>query len=211
MIELYIFVNPLGLESLKAEKEVMRLAEELNTKIHYRFIPIVNLKSIQSRLKANGKNHLDLQVINEEFTNRYSAALDLKAVLLQGRKIGRRFLMELQEAVQLGGRIYSQELVFEILERLNLDKEAFLAARKSDLVKIAFKQDQQMVHEMGLVHLPNAVFFNYESEEDGFIIEEPTLLNLHQYFEDIFHEHLKAYHLNPRNLNTQANKQLKLV
>jgi len=216
MIELYVFVNPLGLESLRVEKEIIQLVDELNAKIHFRFIPIVNMKSIQLRLKARGQNHLDLDKVNQEFSDRYAAALDLKAVQLQGRKKGREFLLAIQKEVAINERPYSQELVFDILEKINIDKGVFLADRQSPLIKKNFTQDQQMVHEMGLVALPNAVIFNYESEEDGFIIEEETLLNIRDHFEEIFHVHLKAYHLSKESdvvneLDDQSHAVFKLM
>ncbi|MCC4451417.1 DsbA family protein [Limosilactobacillus reuteri] len=51
MLELHLFVNPLGMRCLRCEKDVLKIDRDLNTKISYQFVPLFNMKTIDSTLK----------------------------------------------------------------------------------------------------------------------------------------------------------------
>jgi len=40
MLELHLFVNPLGMRCLRCEKDVLKIDRDLNTKISYQFVPL---------------------------------------------------------------------------------------------------------------------------------------------------------------------------
>ena len=51
MLELHLFVNPLGMRCLRCEKDVLKIDRDLNTKISYQFVPLFNMKTIDNTLK----------------------------------------------------------------------------------------------------------------------------------------------------------------
>ncbi|MDR0921402.1 MAG: DsbA family protein [Lactobacillales bacterium] len=182
MIEIYLFVNPLGGLCFSAEKAIMEMANGQNKRFHFRFIPIVNMKSVNACLTRLGISHSDLEKRNHFFETSYSAALDLKAMQLQGRKKGREFLFAIQKAVTVDKQEYSKNLVLEIVRTIGADIEMFIEDRQSELVKKSFASDQQIGHEMGVVTLPSAVVFNFYGDEDGMIIEEDIPENIRRFF-----------------------------
>ena len=51
MVEIYLFVNPLGGVCLEIEKEIIQLSVNDKKKIQLRFIPLLNMKTINEFLK----------------------------------------------------------------------------------------------------------------------------------------------------------------
>lgn len=166
MIEIYLFINPLDKHSLNSEKKFLDIIQKENEKIHFRIIPILNPKVIQNYLLDYHMPTADLGFRNELFTSIYSACLDFKAVQLQGKQIGRKFLFELQKKVGQEQCAYSKELVHDILMDLKVDINLYTADRQSPLIVDFFKIDQQVAHEMGINSFSDAVIFNYNCERD---------------------------------------------
>lgn len=99
MVEIYLFVNPLGGVCLEIEKEIIQLSVNDKKKIQLRFIPLLNMKTINEFLSRQHIPINDIKRRNRIFEDLYSAALDYKAAQLQGRKKGRQLLIGLQKAV----------------------------------------------------------------------------------------------------------------
>lgn len=170
MIEIYLFVNPLGNICLNVEKEILKFVKTQNKKIQFRFIPLVNMKTIDRLMKTSNANDIDER--NNLFENIYSAALDYKAAQLQGKKKGRHLLLSLQKAVSVDNISYSPELSETFLVEASGDLDMFRSDRQSEFVKESFQTDQQIAREMGIVTHPSAVVYNYASERDfGVLIE----------------------------------------
>lgn len=170
MIEIYLFVNPLGNICLNVEKEILKFVKTQNKKIQFRFIPLVNMKTINRLMKTSNANDIDER--NNLFENIYSAALDYKAAQLQGKKKGRHLLLSLQKAVSVDNISYSPELSETFLVEASGDLDMFRSDRQSEFVKESFQTDQQIAREMGIVTHPSAVVYNYASERDfGVLIE----------------------------------------
>ena len=171
MIEIYLFVNPLGNICLNVEKEILKFVKTQNKKIQFRFIPLVNMKTID-RLMKTSSNANDIDERNNLFENIYSAALDYKAAQLQGKKKGRHLLLSLQKAVSVDNISYSPELSETFLVEASGDLDMFRSDRQSEFVKESFQTDQQIAREMGIITHPSAVVYNYASERDfGVLIE----------------------------------------
>ena len=115
MVEIYLFVNPLGGVCLEIEKEIIQLSVNDKKKIQLRFIPLLNMKTINEFLSRQHIPINDIKRRNRIFEDLYSAALDYKAAQLQGRKKGRQLLIGLQKAVAEDGLAYSPELSEELL------------------------------------------------------------------------------------------------
>lgn len=170
MIEIYLFVNPLGDICLNVEKEILKFVENQNKKIQFRFIPFVNMKTIDRLMKKSTTNNINIR--NKLIEHIYSAALDYKAAQLQGKKKGRHLLLSLQKAVSVDNISYSAELSERFLMEAGGDLEMFRSDRQSEFVKESFQTDQQIAREMGIVTHPSAVVYNYASERDfGVLVE----------------------------------------
>lgn len=166
MIEIYLFINPLDDQSLVAEKKYLDIIAKETEKIHFRLIPVLNPRVIQNYLITNNWTTHSLKHRNELFSTIYSACLDLKAVQLQGKQIGRTFLYELQKRVGSQKQVYSKCLVNDILMSIGVDLELYETDRASNLVVDFFKIDQQIAQEMNVTSFTDAVIFNYRCDRD---------------------------------------------
>ena len=179
MIEIYLFVNPLDESSLKSEKKFLEIIKQEKEKIHFKVIPLLNPRVLQNYiLRQNLPSH-DLDIRNYLFNTIYSACLDYKAVQLQGKRLGKDFLIELQSRVGCKKQTYSKALVRSILDDLGADMPLFVNDRSSDLIIDFFKLDQQVANEMGIEDFSDAVIFNYNCERDfGVLIEADTPIEI---------------------------------
>jgi predicted DsbA family dithiol-disulfide isomerase len=204
MIEIYLFVNPLGGICLNVEKDILKLVETENKKIQFRFIPLVNMQTINHLLKRFNIPVNDIKQRNQLFENVYSAALDYKAAQLQGKKKGRHLLLGLQQAVAVDKIPYSSDLAEQLVVEAGGDLEMFIADRQSEFVKESFQTDQQIAREMNIVTHPSAVVFNYTCDRDfGVLVEncesmdeikqlcETSEENLQYFHKDFKRNHLK--------------------
>lgn len=178
MIEIYLFVNPLGSLCFNIEKDILNLVETENKKIQFRFIPLVNMKTVNFLMEYYQFPSNDIKKRNQLFEDLYCAALDYKAAQLQGKKRGRHLLLGLQQAVDVEHTPYSSELTEKLLVETGADLTMFRMDRQSSFVKESFHTDQQIAREMGVVNHPSAVIFNYSSDRDfGVLIENCHHIN----------------------------------
>lgn len=172
MIEIYLFVNPIGSICLETETNLLDFIANSDQKIQLRVIPLVNMQTIHDIMKRRGIPVSDIEARNKLFTDTYSAALDCKAIQLQGKKIGRKFMMRLQQAVACEKIPYSQELVTSTIKEVGADLEMFLEDRPTDFVKEMFLVDQDIARDMGITQHPSEVVYNYASVRDyGVLLE----------------------------------------
>lgn len=167
MIEIYLFVNPIGKKCLSIERRIIDLINEYDMKIQLRLIPIMNLKTISEFMQRIGASDKDLQLRTELSQEIHSAALDVKAAHLQGKKRGRDFLVELQKTIGEQKQPYSKKLAIQLFTKVGGDLEMFLKDRHSDFVQEAFLTDQQIAHEMEITSHPSAVIYNYGGDCDA--------------------------------------------
>lgn len=204
MIEIYLFVNPLGGICLNVEKDILKLVETENKKIQFRFIPLVNMRTINHLIKLFEIPSHDIERRNQLFEDIYSAALDYKAAQLQGKKKGRHLLLGLQQAVAVDNIPYSSELAEKLVLEAGGDIDMFKADRQSDFVKESFQTDQQIAREMGIEKHPSAVVYNYTCDRDfGVLVEDcdsmDEIKRLCETSEDslqYFHEQFELNHYN---------------
>ena len=98
--------------------------------------------------------------------------LGLQSNPVTGKKMGRAFMMRLQQAVACEQIPYSQELVHEIIQEVGADLEMFLEDRPSDFVKEMFQTDQDTARDMGITQHPAEVVYNFASQRDyGVLLE----------------------------------------
>lgn len=167
MIEIYLFVNPIGKKCLSIERRIIDLIQEYDMKIQLRLIPIMNLKTVSEFMQRIGASEKDTELRTELSQEIHSAALDVKAAQLQGKKRGRDFLVELQETVGEQKQPYSKKLAIQLFTKVGGDLEMFLEDRHSAFVQEAFLTDQQIAHDMEITSHPSAVIYNYGSNCDA--------------------------------------------
>lgn len=167
MIEIYLFVNPIGQKCLSIERRIIDLIKEYDMKIQLRLVPIMNLKTVSEFMQRIGASEKDIELRTELTQEIHSAALDVKAAHLQGKKRGRDFLVELQETVGEQKQPYSKKLAIQLFTKVGGDLEMFLEDRQSAFVQEAFLTDQQIAHEMEITLHPSAVIYNYGSDCDA--------------------------------------------
>ncbi|MFC6169320.1 DsbA family protein [Loigolactobacillus jiayinensis] len=174
MLEIYLFVNPLGEHCLEAERSVLQVAEEHHDTVHYQFLPLVNLHTVTDVMKRNRFDTHDLDMRNKIFKIIYAAALDYKAALFQGKRRGQEFLMQLQDALNFHHERYTDALISDLVSHSGLDTAMFREDRKSQLAVESFEADQRVACEMQIQHHPSAVVYNYaDPEQDyGVMIED---------------------------------------
>ncbi len=180
MLELHLFVNPLGMRCLRCEKDVLKIDRDLNTKISYQFVPLFNMKTIDNTLKYYHLNPHDLAIRQQVSKTLNQVILDYKAALFQGRKRGRHYLLQLQSALINQGLDYNDELINKIAHDSHLDLEMFFEDRQSQPAKQAFHQDQKIASDLGVSETATAVVFNTEDSDYGLMIpnfDYNTLIN----------------------------------
>lgn len=170
MLEIHLFVNPLGMRCFRCENDVLRVDHELNTKINYQFVPLFNMQTIDNTLDLYQLNSHDLATRQCVSNTLFRVILDYKAALFQGRKRGRQYLLRLQSAMIQKGVDYSTELATQIAKDAKLDLEMFMEDRQSKLARQAFHKDQQMAAELGVTKTATAVVFDSNDPEYGFLI-----------------------------------------
>lgn len=158
MLELYLFINPLGNECYKTEEQMLHLQEVFSEKIRYKFIPLINMNTINQTAKCQPK----IQCHSKDI---YQAALDFKAACFQGNKRGRNFLMNLQRSIFVDKRSYSPELVKEMADQSNLDWEMFNEDRHSKLAMKSIKKDQILACEMNVSTPPTVIVYDYQTSK----------------------------------------------
>lgn len=172
LIEIYLFVNPIGERCLSVERKVLNLIEQQELKVQLRLIPLMNLYTISDVMKHQGTCTKNIKARNQLSKDIYAASLDFKAAQLQGKKRGRDFLIRLQEEVGVNGQRYSKKLAQDLIQEVGGDLEMFIEDRESEFVSEAFLSDQQIAHEMKIKCHPSAVIYNYACDLDfGVLVE----------------------------------------
>ena len=172
IFDCYLFINPIGKQCYHCEQEVMKFIERTPYKVHVHFIPFHNFKSVTQYMKNNQLNNKNIDLRNEIYTKIYDACLSYKAALLQGKKLGRAFLMELQTQLHLLHKEYTPELLQEIIQTIGLDEKMFYEDKASKLVHQEYEKDQQIAQEMMVESNPSLVIFDNLNQQFGVILHE---------------------------------------
>lgn len=178
VIEIYLFINPIGSVCYQAEKGVMDFIQSCEEKVHFHFIPVHNFKTFSDYMKALELPAKDLNLRNELFSQTYEACLAYSAACMQGKKKGRVFLMAMQQALTIDNLPFSQKLLQQIAYESNLDIPMFLEDKKSEFAKAAFEADQKIAREMNILTTPSCVVFSDQHKDHGLLIEEYITVDL---------------------------------
>ncbi|MCD2255458.1 DsbA family protein [Agrilactobacillus fermenti] len=197
MLELFLFVNPIGCQCLNAENILLKLVSEFDSEIKYKFIPVVSLPVIGKYMSLKHFDPTNLQLRNQLTNWAYSASLDYKAASFQGNRKSRNFLIALQTLINDEGRSYNKETITTALKSADLDIALFREDRQDSLIQELYREDEHFISEMKVVDAPTAVIYNYcsEQQDTGVLIE-----NCDSY--DLLH------HVFDRMLNLDADQSI---
>lgn len=171
MLEVYLFVNPLGARCMRSEQNIMKLADHLNSKVSFQFVPLLNQQIVE---RALASPHPTLTQRNACFKTYYQAILAYKAALFQGKRKGRQFLLNMQDAVVSEHQSLSQDLTLDLAKQCHLDMDMFQEDCSSDLAKQAFQTDQKLAAEMKIEQPSSAVIFNCDVSQYGLLLNDVT-------------------------------------
>ncbi|MGO1970055.1 MAG: ClpXP adapter SpxH family protein [Levilactobacillus brevis] len=170
MLEVYLFVNPLGAPCMRSEQNIMKLAARLNSKVSFQIVPLLTQQVVARSLPAQPT----LAERNAQFKVHYNAILAYKAALFQGKRKGRDFLLKMQTAVVADHQQFSTDLALSLAQACHLDIDMFKEDCSSDLAKQAFKTDQKLAAEMKITQSPSAVIFNCDVSQCGLLLNDVT-------------------------------------
>lgn len=167
MLEMYLFINPIGGDCYHSEQNILRLVDQLDEDVRFSFIPLLNLQTVSSVMRRKNIPLNDLQARNQIFNNIYQASLDYKAASFQGKRCGRNYLLKLQEQIVDFENEYSEDIAQKVAHASNLDCAMFSDDRHSSFTINSFKQDQKMAAEMNVHEHPTVVVYNLDGVDYG--------------------------------------------
>ncbi|MHC5268717.1 DsbA family protein [Enterococcus sp. LJL98] len=186
MIEIYLFIHPLGKFCTEAEKFLLDFSQRCAAKIDLQIVPVVSPKTIAFALK---QTPMTLDARNDYYQLTYQIALDFKAAQIQGKKYARDFLLSLQERILYQNQPYSEEMAQALFLKTGGDLDMFLEDRRSELVEELFWRDQKTARDFRVTRPTSAVIYDCSSEQDGLLLEGLETI------EAVFEQHLLPYPL----------------
>lgn len=190
IIEFYLFINPLEKESFENLQNILAFAETRQEKVSIQIMPLLNLSTFNHFMYKHNLSETDLTTRNKLFAQTYDMSLSFIAASMQGKKKGRKFLLNLQDAVLNQGRAYSEELLVEMAEKSKIDVPMFFDDKQSDFAKTAFSADQKVARDMKVETTPSCVMFNESLYEYGLLLEHEVSYSLLNNLYDISHNQL---------------------
>ncbi|MHC9532337.1 DsbA family protein [Dellaglioa sp. BT-FLS60] len=206
MLEIYLFVNPLGTKCFKSEQKVLDYINVSSKEVSFQFIPMLNMQTINNVMVEKNLDTRDLALRNDLFESIYQATLNYKAALFQGKKRGRAFLMTIQESIVQDNNCYSEELVRQVADEVGLNWDMFAEDRYSDLAKQSFKNDQKMANEMNVTMHPTIVINNIDGLDCGVSFPDADLVTI----SDVCNGHFNTQNGLQQN-NVAPSNQLRVL
>lgn len=174
MLEIFLFVNPIGSRCLETEKDLLKLTSELDTETKFTFVPYVSIPVIGKYMALNQLDPHDLKERNRLTQIAYAASLDVKAASLQGKMKARNFVMALQTLINEDHCTYNEETVNAALEIAHLDREWFQDDRCDPELKALCQSDETLIQDYHIGDAPTVVAFNTTAttQQAGVLIED---------------------------------------
>ncbi|MFC2722757.1 DsbA family protein [Granulicatella adiacens] len=207
IFELFLFVNPLGTYCYRCENELLKFVRNSEFKVHYHFLTFHNLQTVNQYMKNQKLPVTDLDLRNDIYMKIYDAALSYKAALLQGKRLGHQFLIELQQQIHQQKREYNDDLLEEILNKIEIDKKMFYEDKSSSAVKKAYDRDLQIAQEMNVTHTPSLVIFDNSNQPYGLLLA--SSITAETISEICNGEPLPGYHSTKKLVGTHTNEPQK--
>lgn len=175
IVEIFLFIDPLGKRCNNARKMVKELREEHIDRIRVRVIPMVNSKKVFGYTRKQIESEIDCFVArnNHYSTNTYQASLAFYASTMQGKKFGDELLAALQYTVVEKKQAYSEKLMFEIAEKMEgFDLEMFKEDYQSELAKNMYQKNLKLASEMKVHKTPSCVIFKNGTNKEAIRLDK---------------------------------------
>lgn len=167
MLDMYLFINPLGSTCYHTEQNILKLGDSLNEKINFNFVPLMNFKNINDVMCRMNIPLNNVDIRNRLSENIYHSSIDFKAASFQGKKKGRNFLLNVQQLVVNDQKDYNFETIKLAAQKSGLDWDIFEQDRHSKLAIEAFKQDQELATEMNVTEHPTIVVYDCSANNNS--------------------------------------------
>ncbi|WP_407893298.1 DsbA family protein [Lacticaseibacillus sp. N501-2] len=167
MLEIFLFVNPLGTDCRQAEAAVRRLQHESLEKVDLHVAMLLNFQVVTASLVATHRDPKDLALRNQLTKAAYEVALDFKAAQLQGNHKARQLLLGEQEMFTDGDFTYDPAFAMALVSGYGLNQAAFIDDRKRLAQTPCIDADQQLASQMGVTQAPDVVVFDTTNQNPG--------------------------------------------
>lgn len=183
VFEVFLFVNPFGDTCLNCEEEVLKFVQQTDKKVYFRFITTSDMQTFNNYIKELDKP-LSLADRNSLYLAHQEVCKGYKAALLQGKKVGREYLMKIQDYFGRQGNPYSHEKMLELAQSTRLDTDMWLQDIHSDLTQESIVADAKLARQMQISANPTVVVFDNINYKYGFKLEENITLENLEYLTD---------------------------
>lgn len=157
---------------MKANKLSSMQSMILRKKVDYHFIPMANMTTIRNDIKARKLPTCDLDLFNRISRNTFNAIKDYHTVkLMKGNKLARKFLLQLQSEINDNNRQYSPQLINQILDSLNVNKESFDKTKQTKYTLFSMNKDLQLAKQFKVETTPTTFIYNYDEIDNNYMIE----------------------------------------
>ncbi|MBZ6528194.1 DsbA family protein [Aerococcaceae bacterium DSM 111021] len=176
VFEFFLFVNPLGHTCYTCEQEVLKLIDLVASNIDLHILPFHNQHLVENFMRQLGISDTSLKERNYIFQAVYRASLAYKAACMQGKRLGRYYLMRLQESIDGDVSKFNSDFAVQLAKEVGLDVEIFKQDMQSDFVKQLFLKDQKTAIDMSVHSSPSLVIYEYVSGEARLIDNQQITL-----------------------------------
>ncbi|WP_195852528.1 DsbA family protein [Aerococcus sanguinicola] len=160
VFELFLFVNPMGSNCHSCEEEVLDFMEHTDKRVYYRFIACNDFRLFNEYLKQKNWTKLSLGERNRLYCHMHQIAVGYKAALLQGKKVGRQFLMTMQEHFGLAEEEFTKERMLELAKEARVDLEMWQEDIDSGSALKSYHTDLKIAQQMKIRSNPSLVIFD---------------------------------------------------
>ena len=173
LFELYLFVNPLGQDCRRVERELSRAIKQMPAKTDVHILCFTSQPLIARYMMQLGYEPQDLRHRNEIFQKIYSATLAYRAAGLQGKRRGRQYLYEMQSRINSDLERLTDDFLANLACDIGLDLALFESDRRSQYVKELYYRDQKIALEMKVQDTPSLIIFEQCSGDSGILLQGP--------------------------------------
>ena len=170
-VELFLFINPISHDSLKMEEEAFKFIDTYENNSQITIYPYHNTHTLYSYMIKNQLSFENATLWNNLHNDSYHLSLAFIAASIQGKKKGRRFLMDLQRKMMNQNELLSKDLVIDAAKKANLEVEMFLVDFHSTFVQKLFLSDQNFSKAMEVRETPSCLLVITDKEKKATLIE----------------------------------------
>lgn len=170
VFEVFLFVNPLGDTCLNCEEEVLKFVQQTDKKVYFRFITTNDMQTFNNFVKATDKT-MSIKERNNLYLAHQEVCKAYKAALLQGKKVGREYLMKIQDYFGRQRNTYSHDKMMELAKETRLDIDMWLQDMDSDLANKSMIADAKLARQMQISVNPTVVIFDNMNYKYGLKVD----------------------------------------